>query len=249
MAQKFTPYALTALPSIAGRDVNGIYFIRTPNGMKVYAIANNLNRTPVELQVDGYVDLTNSQTIYGTKTFRDAVTLYTASFFETANSNELKLTLQKLGAGSGNAAGLYAVHDNKRFLLDMQDLDMANSTTLKIVPLNGTTQNTTELGWKRIYPFNSAVTLTSGSNYSINIVSNIDGWDFNESVHLKSYGNWDITWFAGSVYRSLKSEYSWDSGNALKALELGVSTLGIFLRGGNKGRTITIPFNANLIFW
>ncbi|MFA7448825.1 MAG: hypothetical protein WCY77_10335 [Weeksellaceae bacterium] len=203
-------------------------------------------------QTEGLVDVATDQTIYGVKKFMRALTMYTAEYFETADSNELKLSLQKYsGLGGGGITGLHAMHNNKAFLLDMQDLEVSG-TVLRIVPLETPTPasgSKNELGWKRIYPFNSAVTLTSGSNYSINIVSNIDGWDYNESVHLKSYGNWDITWYAGSVYRSLKSEYSWDSGNALKALELGVSTLGIFLRGGNKGRTITIPANASLIFW
>lgn len=250
MAQKFTPYALTALPSIAGRDVNGIYFIRTPNGMKIYAIANDLSRTPVELQVDGVVDLTTNQTIGGDKTFSKAITLTDYGGSPLSDSTQLKLTLRKLPPIAGGTTGLYITHNNKSFMLDLQDLEQMNfnQSILKVVPLNGTTQNITELGWKRIYPFSSAVTLTSGANYNINIVSNINGWDFNESVHIKSFGNWDITWFAGSIYRSLKSEYNWDGGS-LKALELGVLSGGVFLRGGHRERAITIPANANLIFW
>lgn len=250
MAQKFTPYALTALPSIAGRDVNGIYFIRTPNGMKIYAIANDLNKTPVELQVDGFVDLTTNQTIGGIKTFEERIHLKETAGAPAGGADWLAITLRKNPPASGSSQGLYIGHDGKTFMFDMQDLAAYNFTQsiLKVVPLNNSTSNITELGWKRIYPFNSAVTLASGATYNTNIASNIDGWDFNELVHIKSFGNWDITWFIGSVYRSLKSEYNWDGGG-LKALELGVNSTGIFLRGGNKGRAITIPAYANLIFW
>jgi len=201
-------------------------------------------------QTEGLVDIATDQYIGGDKTFSKAITLTDYGGSPLSDSTQLKLTLRKLPPIAGGTTGLYVTHNNKSFMLDLQDLEQMNfnQSILKVVPLNGTTQNITELGWKRIYPFNSAVTLASGAIYSINIETNINGWNFNESVHLKSYGNWDITWFAGSVYRSLKSEYSWD-GSVLKALELGVTSSGIFLRGGNKGRTITIPANASLIFW
>lgn len=247
MSEKFTPYALTAIPGQSSqRDPNGIYFIRTPTGMKIYAISADVNRTPVELEVTGYVDTSTSQTIQGTKTFKKPVTLFTADGFEIASSNELKLSLVKYPNGS---AGLLAMHNDKSFLLDMKDLNLTG-TSLKVVPLSDASagEYKNELGWKRIYTFNSAVTLASGSNYNVNVASNLNGWDSSENLHLKSYGNWDITWLVGSVYRSFKSEYNWDGG-ALKASELAISNLGIFIRGGNKGRTITIPAGAKFIFW
>lgn len=68
--QKFTPYALTALPPVSQRDVNGIYFIRTSGGMKIYGIANTPNRTPVELDLGefAYQTGTLSELVGGTNT-------------------------------------------------------------------------------------------------------------------------------------------------------------------------------------
>src|SRR5690625_1411182 len=73
MADKFTPYALTALPAAQDRDVNGIYFIRTATGMEVYAIANTPTRDADPLKVEGYVNLTSTQNIAGRKIFDVAI--------------------------------------------------------------------------------------------------------------------------------------------------------------------------------
>lgn len=48
--KKFTPYALTALPAVQDRDKNGLYFIRTPNGMNVYLISE-LDSSAIPLEV------------------------------------------------------------------------------------------------------------------------------------------------------------------------------------------------------
>lgn len=37
--KKFTPYGLTALPPLSGRDPNGVYFIRTSTGFKIVTIS------------------------------------------------------------------------------------------------------------------------------------------------------------------------------------------------------------------
>ena len=48
---KFTPYGFTGIPSNPqDRDVNGVYFIRTSTGFKLYTIANTPSRDILELE-------------------------------------------------------------------------------------------------------------------------------------------------------------------------------------------------------
>lgn len=71
--EKFTPYALTALPPAAERDVNGVYFIRTPTGMKIYAIANTSGKEAVELDVQSAIQNLQGVTDQGNKTTNEII--------------------------------------------------------------------------------------------------------------------------------------------------------------------------------
>lgn len=62
---RFTPYALTSLPNPQNRDPNGIYFIRTATGMRIYAIANTPGREPVELDPESFLQDLQSVTDQG----------------------------------------------------------------------------------------------------------------------------------------------------------------------------------------
>lgn len=119
MADKFTPYGLTALPSaIEDRDPNGVYFIRTATGFKIVCIANDPNRTPVELDYQDLSDLvpyTGADKPIDFNTQNLTLGGYTnklASYFERINlasnstgSGNFKLLTNVAAAEMGNASG------------------------------------------------------------------------------------------------------------------------------------------------
>lgn len=148
--EKFTPYALTSLPIAQDRDVNGIYFIRTSTGMKVYAIANDRDKTPVELEVTGsFVDLTTQQIINGFKIFMNGLKIGHIDGYEmltttrplSSKAEGDLLTIRELATSFGTLPVL----QYRGFNLSLENLDLnrgapnpAKEPTLKVPNREGT---------------------------------------------------------------------------------------------------------------
>lgn len=255
MAQKFTPYALTALPPVNQRDPNGVYFIRTSTGFKMYLIADTPLKTAIEVELSGVVDLISPQTIDGLKTFVQPLTIqnYTPGF-PAANSSQLKLAYRKNPPAYGDSEGLYiSAGGNKTFMLDMQDLASANwgQSIMRVVQLNFS-EALTQLGFKRTFDLTRGITLTNpspGSQHNVDISHALPTWD---GGHALAQGmNWDIVWTSGTMsnlrYHSLKQMHA---ANAVWDLTIRITSTGVFLVGRlQDGATLTVPTGAKLMIW
>lgn len=255
MAQKFTPYALTALPAASQRDPNGLYFIRTSTGFKMYLIADTPAKTAIEIELSGFVDTSNNQNVNGIKSFRDAITLLAnTTGYPAALEHELKLVYRKNLPVHGGGAGLYiGANMQKTFMLDMQDLLQANWTQsiFRVVQLNFS-ESLTQLGFKRTFEISGRVPVVNpmpNSQHSIDILPLLPTWDGGHA--LKKGMNWDIVWTSGLTnnerYHSLKQMHA---ANAVWDLTIRVQSSGVFLLGRlQEGIELSIPMGAKLMIW
>lgn len=265
MADKFTPYALTALPAAQDRDVNGIYFIRVPNGMEIYAIADTPNKTAVPLKVVGYVDLTSSQHINGSKTFNN-IGLKLQNLFHVPQANGDALIYHLEYPDGRNGLQIIANKDSnlKRMYLDISDLQITG-TDLRVQYLEQSLKVQGEknlegeavnyLGWKKVFDITA---------YQINLTANLittiilksgnlpiltwdDGQAFMQGTH------WDIVWEVqptGTLYYrkySLKGTYG---KHVLSTTEIRrTPTGGEWQLRLAVDIDLTIPEGAKLVIW
>lgn len=266
MADKFTPYALTALPAAQDRDVNGIYFIRVPNGMEIYAIADTPNKTAVPLKVTGYVDLTSTQNIAGRKIFDVAIGVDGYNDGQTGGYPNVpnKIFIQKHNKGTmfslydvGDSGGIFRV-----FELDFKNLKTP-PTSLEVVHLDQSQKVDGEknlegeavnyLGWKKVFDITAyqidltanvmrTITLSSGD---LPILAWDDGQAFMQGTH------WDIVWEEigpGQAYRkySLKGTYG---KHVLDTTEIRRTPTGQWQLRLAVDINLTIPEGAKLVIW
>lgn len=268
MADKFTPYALTALPAAQNRDVNGIYFIRTANGMEVYAIANTPTRDVVPLKVGGYVDLISTQNIAGRKIFDVAIGVDGYNDGQTGGYPNVpnKIFIQKHNKGTmfslydvGDSGGIFRV-----FELDFKNLKTP-PTSLEVMHLEQSTKVAGEkglegeavnyLGWKKVFDITSyQIDLTANVIRTIELTPGalpVLAWDNGQAFMQGTH--WDIVWEEigpGQAYRkfSLKDTYG---RHVLSTTELRRPPI-----GGQSWQlrlavdiNLTIPEGAKLVIW
>lgn len=263
MADKFTPYALTALPAAQDRDVNGIYFIRVPNGMEIYAIADTPNKTAVPLKVVGYVDLTSPQHIDGRKTFNNiGLKLQNLFHVPQANGDALIYHLEYIDGRNGLQVIANKDSNHKSMYLDISDLQITG-TDLRVQYLEQSAKVAGEkslegeavnyLGWKKVFDITAyqidltanvlrTITLSSGD---LPIIAWDDGQAFMQGTH------WDIVWeieMGQFYYRkySLKGTYG---KHVLDTTEIRRSPLGEWQLRLAVDINLTIPEGAKLVIW
>lgn len=265
MADKFTPYALTALPAAQDRDVNGIYFIRVPNGMEIYAIADTPNKTAVPLKVVGYVDLTSSQHINGSKTFNN-IGLKLQNIFHVPQANGNALIYHLEYPDGRNGLQIIANKDSnfKNLFLDISDLQ-GMRTDLRVQYLDDSKKVEGEkylegeavnyLGWKKVFDITAyQIDLTANNIKTITLEPGnlpVLAWDNGQAFMQGTH--WDIVWEVQPtgtlIYRkySLKGTYG---KHVLDTTEIRRSSLG----GEWQLRlavdiNLTIPEGAKLVIW
>lgn len=259
MADKFTPYALTALPAAQNRDVNGIYFIRVPDGMEIYAIADTPSKTAVPLKVVGYVDLQSEQYIDGRKVFGRVDYRY-LDFLIIPPPDEGVIYLQKDYDG---ALGYnFSVSDNgdvKTLFLKLDELDI-RQTDLTVRKLNTSEEVSKHsgkivgradnyLGFKKEFEFAQALTLPKAT-FTIPFVNDyIPAWDDGQAL-IQSL-QWDIVWdngAGGSIFQSQSLKYSHFSKMNIP-IEIRRTTAFGWHFFGNLNTELTIPQHAKLVIW
>lgn len=262
--EKFTPYALTALPPVSERDVNGIYFIRTTTGMKVYAISNTINKTPVELD---FVDLDNNQTINGRKIFEEPIGVGGADSGSVGVPNVVnKIFMQRYDTNllfSIFHQGTVGLPRFKTFEFDFSESTYPGSI-FTIPQITKSTNVKTYMGHRREYVFTSKHTFLA-RQYTWNIgnlfgISNM----YNELISLIDKGaNWDIVWIREDSTTNLRRVMSFKDLYHLSAVPRTQTTQydPLYLQINNvsgasslalRGYTdyeIVIPAGAKLIFY
>lgn len=264
--QKFTPYALTALPAVADRDINGIYFIRTPTGMKVYAIENTLQKRPVELD---YVDLTSTQTITGRKIFD---TSGNTSGFILAGAGVDTSTPAVPGSISLKRVDsrLFISHmtevggNFKAFSFDLAEAfygpSSANGNANFVIPkVTDTAQRgqTTYMGYRREYEILTDISFNTTS-YNHPIGNNLQATDMAVIFDMYDKMLWDIVWLDPATTTTtnkrtytLRDYYSFhgvDQPIGMEVKSSGARHAKIQIRG-RFGVALTIPAGAKLIFY
>ena len=263
MADKFTPYALTSLPPVSGRDVNGIYFIKAVNGMEIYAIANSPNKTAVPLKVAGYVDLTSPQHIDGSKTFNN-IGLKLQNLFQSPSANGNVLIYHLEYANGRHGLQIIANKDSnlKSMFLDISDLQgmrtdlrvqyLEQSEKVNVRDLEGEAVN--YLGWKKVFDIMGPKTdLTANIVKSITLESGtfpILAWDGGQAFMQGTH--WDIVWEVhpmGTLYYrkySLKGTYG---KHVLDTTEIRRTPQGVWQLSLAVDINLTIPEGAKLVIW
>lgn len=260
MADKFTPYALTALPAAQNRDVNGIYFIRTANGMEVYAIANTPTRDVVPLKVGGYVDLTSVQHINGKKIF-NRVDFTAVNFSLVPNSNQGTIYLQEL---SGGEVGMNMTYNDsteglKSVVLLLDELSSAvvdykvrnNTESQEVIKQSGKIVGRADnyLGFKKEFEFAQALTLSIGYNAIPFVDDYIPAWDDGQAL-IQSL-QWDIVWdrgAGGALFQTQSLKYTHFS-KMDTPIEIRRNPAGVWQFLGNLNAEIIIPQHAKLVIW
>lgn len=261
MADKFTPYALTALPPAQNRDVNGIYFIRVPNGMEIYAIADTPAKTAVPLKVAGYVDLTSEQHVDGRKTFNN-IGLKNQDLYHLPQTGDALIYYIEYADGR-NGLQIIANKDSnfKSMYLDISDLQLTGTDLRvqyleesKIVVgeknLEGMALN--YLGWKKVFNISADLGLDAGVIRTVSLTSGnvpIIAWDDGQAFMQGTH--WDIVWEEigpGQSYRkhSLKGTYG---KHVLDTTEIRKILTGQWQLRLAVDVNLTIPEGAKLIIW
>lgn len=263
MADKFTPYALTALPAAQNRDVNGIYFIRVPNGMEIYAIADTPNKTAVPLKVVGYVDLTSVQHIDGSKTFNNiGLKLQGLYHMPLENGDALIYHLEHINGRNGLQIIANKDSNLKSMYLDISDLQLTG-TDLRVQYLDESKKVEGEkniegeavnnLGWKKVFDITAyQIDLTANVSRIIPLSSGdlpILAWDDGQAFMQGTH--WDIVWEEigpGQSYRkhSLKGTYG---KHVLDTTEIRKTPTGQWQFRLAVDINLTIPEGAKLVIW
>ena len=263
MADKFTPYALTALPAVQNRDVNGIYFIRVPNGMEIYAIADTPNKTAVPLKVVGYVDLTSPQHIDGRKTFNNiGLKLQNLLHVPQANGDALIYHLEYPDGRRGLQIIANKDSNLKSMYLDISDLQVTG-TDLRVQYLEQSAkvqgdknlegEAVNYLGWKKVFDITSyQIDLTANVIRTIELTPGalpVLAWDNGQAFMQGTH--WDIVWEVirpGQSYRkhSLKGTYG---KHVLDTTEIRKTPTGQWQFRLAVDINLTIPEGAKLVIW
>lgn len=239
--QKFTPYALTALPQPSERDVNGIYFIRTPTGMKVYAISNDIKKSEVELEVEGEFD---------SLTIESQIRLKKLEFFIVSPNDHIAIQANKpTNLGGKSFLTIQNKGDEGEFYSCYLYFP-TNGNTMIDVP---ETTTVTKLMLKWEFEINSTVQINANvGTITYQIQTYIDDWDSSLIDELIGK-SWDITWMSGVAtnrqFRSLKDEYV--AATPTRGIYISLTTSGavIINVSAQLSRPISIPAGAKLIFY
>lgn len=263
MADKFTPYALTALPAAQDRDVNGIYFIRVQNGMEIFAIADTPSKTAVPLKVEGYVDLTSTQNIAGRKIFDVAIGVDGYNDGQTGGYPNVpnKIFIQKHNKGTmfslydvGDSGGIFRVFelDFKNLKtpptsLEVRHLEKSQEVSKQSGKIVGRADN--YLGFKKEFEFAQALTLSIGYNAIPFVDDYIPAWDDGQAL-IQSL-QWDIVWdrgAGGALFQTQSLKYTHFS-KMDTPIEIRRNPAGVWQFLGNLNAELTIPEHAKLVIW
>lgn len=260
MADKFTPYALTSLPPVQDRDVNGIYFIRTTGGMEIYAIANTPSKTAVPLKVSGYVDLTSEQYVGGKKVF-NRVDFTLSNFFQVPNNNQGTIYFQEMPGGEVgmNITYNHSAEGLKSVVLLLDELKPAvvdykirhNTESQEVSKQSGKIVGRADnyLGFKKEFSFAQALNFPTGS-FNINFVDDyIPAWDDGQAL-IQSL-QWDIVWDRGGgsfIFQADSLKYT-HFGKMNTPIEIRRTPAGVWQFVGNLSTAVTVPDHAKLVVW
>lgn len=260
MADKFTPYALTALPPVNKRDDKGIYFIRVPDGFEVYAIANTPSKDAVPLKIAGYVDLISEQQIDGRKIF-NGVDFTTANFFQVPNSDQGTIYFQELPGGEVGMNMTYndSTEGLKSVVLLLDELTSAvvdykirnNTESQEVSKQSGKIVGRADnyLGFKKEFEFAQALTLSIGYNAIPFVNDYIPAWDDGQAL-IQSL-QWDIVWdrgAGGALFETRSLKYTYFSAMDTP-IEIRRNPAGVWQFIGNLNAEIIIPQHAKLVIW